>query len=74
MSKIIHTHLEMDAKEIDEALKNDAPAEVQHKVEETFYQSLDEVLKEHTDVEDEESETFGERWKRGDLKATFRLL
>ncbi len=74
LSKIIHTHLEMDAKEITEALENSAPEEVRHKVEETFYRSLDEVLKEHVDVEDKESETFGERWKRGDLKATFRLL
>ncbi len=74
LSKRIHTHLEMDAKEINEALMNSAPEEVRHQVEEAFYRSLDDVLKEHTDVEDKESETFGERWKRGDLKATFRLL
>jgi hypothetical protein len=74
LSKRIHTHLEMDATEITEALKDSTPEEVRHKVQETFYRSLDEVLKEHVDVHDEESETIGERWKRGDLKATFRLL
>ena len=74
LSKRIHTHLEMDEEEINEALKNDAPEEVQHKIEQVFYRSLDEVLKEHVDIHDDESETFGERWKRGELKPTFRLL
>ena len=50
------------------------PAEVQQKIEKVFYRSLDEVLKEHIDIHDDESETFGERWKRGELKPTFRLL
>ncbi len=74
LSKRIHTHLDMDAKEINEALEIDAPAEVQQKIEKVFYRSLDELLKEHIDIHDDESETFGERWKRGELKPTFRLL
>lgn len=67
VSKRIHSHLDMDSDEITAAVKFNAPQELQDKVQEAFYRSLDEALKERVDMEDKKSETFGEQWKRGEL-------